>query len=341
MDWQTATRSILQRLDLRAEYAAFGVEIASDNPSATGWLSCRVFGSDDRSPSAGVNVAGDGPALGRYKEFAGEARNLSLFEFASTAAGKFADWKAARKHYAKAAGVKLPRGNEPEKPADRLVFRAGREHQIAAWCQTKPPITLDAALAAGARVAGWPASTQQYTVIALPIYGPALTDAGPTGWMIWNKTGRLLPLYQGQGREPTYKKMLMIGGSKSGWMGRWSLDHLAGAEVVWKTEGPGDMLAVMSILPEALRGRHVAIANSGGTQEGLFPDFWRHLAGKVVYVIHDCDKDGQAGGLKQARLAAGVAVEVRHLILPYPIVEKHGKDVRDWVNEQLSQEPTP
>jgi len=58
-------------------------------------------------------------------------------------------------------------------------------------------------------------------------------------------------------------------------------------------------------------------------------------------VIHDCDKDGQAGGLKQARLAAGVAVEVRHLILPYPIVEKHGKDVRDWVNEQLSQEPTP
>ena len=77
-----------------------------------------------------------------------------------------------------------------------------------------------------------------------------------------------------------------------------------------------------------------AVANSGGTQEGLAAEFWQHLAGKVVYVIHDCDKDGQAGGVKQSRLAATVAREVRHVTLPYPITEKHGKDLRDWIAEQ-------
>jgi len=334
MDWQAATREILQRLDLKAEYAALGVEITGTRPTATGWLACRVFGAGekDRNPSAGVNVAGDGPVLGRYKEFTGEGRNVSFFEFAAAAAGGFGDWKEARKHYARQTGVKLPRGGQPESASDKLVFREGRQHQIRAWCATKPPITEWAAIAAGARIAGWPARDQRYTVVALPIYGPHLADADPTGWVIWNKTGRGLPLFQGKGVPPVPRKMLTVGGSRSGWMGRWGLDHLANAEVVWKTEGPGDMLALMSVVPESLRQRHVVIANAGGCREKLPEEFWDHLAGKIVYVVHDCDRDGQAGGIEQAKLAARVAREVRSITLPYPIADKHGKDVRDWLS---------
>ncbi len=335
MDWQTATRLILERLDLRSEYAAFGVDITGSQPSATGWLACRVFGAidADRNPSAGINVAGEGPVLGRYKEFTGDGRNVSFFEFAATIAGKFSDWKEARKHYAKQTGVKMPRGGCPASPADKLAFRPGRKHQIRAWCQTKPPITEWSAIAAGARVAGWPADSRKYTVIALPIFGPALADDEPTGWVIWNKTGRPLTVFQAKGAPPRQAKMLTITGSKSGWMNRFGVERLISAELVWKVEGPGDCLALQSVLPEALREKHVVITNGGGAQEGLSEEFWDHLAGKQVYIVHDCDTVGQAGGLKQARLAAAVAAEVRNITLPYEIAEKHGKDLRDWLNE--------
>mgnify|MGYP006280748155 CR=1 FL=1 len=333
MDWQQASHTILQQLDLKAEYAALGVELAGNKPSAAGWVPCRVFGGngDDRNPSAGINVAGEGPALGRYKEFTGEGRNLSFFEFAAAVAGRFADWKEARRHYAKQAGVKLPKGGPPETAAEKFTWRPGREHQIRVWCRTKPPIADWAAVASGMRVAGWPAATQQFTVVCLPVYGPDLTDADPTGFVFWNKTGRDLLLHQGKDREPKRQKMLMHG--TAGWVGRHGLDRLADAEIVWKVEGPGDLLALLSAIPPDLREKHVVITNSNGSMQGLGEEFWDHLAGKTVYVVHDCDRDGQAGGEKQARLAAAIAAEVRHVTLPYEIAEKHGKDLRDFLGE--------
>lgn len=336
MDWQQAAGEILRRLDFKTEYQSLGVRVAAETPSSSGWIRCYCHtggnGAEEKNPSAGINTAGQPPQLGRYKEFTGEGRNLSFFEFAAET-GRFATWREARKHYAKQVGVKLPRGEEPPTPADRLVFRAGREHQIAAWCRTKLPITPEAAVAAGMRVAGWPATDQRHTVVALPIYGPNLIDDEPTGWVIWNKTGRALPLYQGKDREPRPMKMLTVTGSKGGWMGRWSLSHLAEAELVWKVEGPGDMLALVSVIPKDLQRQHVVIANSGGSQEKLTEEFWDHLASKTVYVVHDCDVDGQAGGQQQAQLAAAAGAVVRHVTLPYEITKKHGKDLRDWLAE--------
>jgi len=336
MDWQAATRLILERLDLKAEYAALGVAIAADKPTPAGWLSCRVFRADqngDRNPSAGVNVAGEHPKLGRYKEFTGEGRNVSFFEFAATVAGKFATWQEARQHYAGKTGVKLPGGSTPKTANDSLVLRGYNARQVNAWCQLRPPIAEPVARAAGMVTAGWPASDQRFTVVAMPIYGAHLTDDDPTGWMIWNKTGRPLPLFRKKGEKPTPKKMLMAGGSTSGWMNRDGLERLDQAEIVWKTEGPGDCLALASVIPAELCPTHVVISNSGGSREKLAADFWDGLAGKTVYVVHDCDEDGQVGGLEQASLAATVAAEVRHITLPYEIVPNHGKDVRDFLTE--------
>jgi len=352
-DWQSAARAILETLDLETEYRALGLEFpANAHPSRAGWVRCHVYGAGaagDRTPSAGVNLTGEHPHLGRYKEFTGEGRNCSFFEFASSVAHKFPTYKEARKHYAKQAGVKLPR-SESKEPADQLVMRDWIEHQVKAWCDKKPPITPEAVQAAGGRLAGWPAS-QQHTVIALPVYGEHLTGADPTGYVIWNKNGGNLPLWQGQGQPPRPVKMLTVSGSKSGWMGKHAIARLAEAaagdetpaeedpfgspaiEVAWKVEGPGDMLALYSAIPAELRDTHLVVTNAGGAREKLHAGFWDCLSGLHVNILHDADEPGQLGAADQAALAAAVAREVRIVQLPYEVSEKAGSDIRDWLNE--------
>lgn len=352
-DWQSATRAVLDALDLETEYRALGIEIPGNaSPSRAGWIRCHTYGlgaAGDRTPSAGINVTGEHPHRGRYKEFTGDARNVSFFEFAATIAKRFGDYKDARKHYAKRAGVKLPRGESSE-PADQIVPRDWIEHQVKAWCDKKPPIIPEAVHAAGGRLAGWPQS-QQHTVIALPVYGEHLTSADPTGFVIWNKNGGNLPLWQGQGQKPKPVKMLTVSGSKSGWMGRHALDRLAEAaagektapeddpfgapaiECVWKVEGPGDMLALYSAIPPELRDTHLVITNAGGAREKLAAGFWDCLSNLKVYVLHDADEPGQLGAVDQATLAAAVARETRIVQLPYEVLPKAGKDIRDWLNE--------
>ena len=55
--------------------------------------------------------------------------------------------------------------------------------------------------------------------------------------------------------------------------------------------------------------------------------------GKLVYVVGDADRAGQAGASRFARAFARVAREVRLVPLPYETAESHGKDLRDWVAE--------
>jgi hypothetical protein len=96
---------------LQQAYRAIGLNVCGTKPSSKGWIECRAFGVEDRTPSAGICVA-DGPLVGRYNDFrSGEC--LGLFDFAASKAGKFAgDWREARKHYARLAGVELPRGED-------------------------------------------------------------------------------------------------------------------------------------------------------------------------------------------------------------------------------------
>jgi hypothetical protein len=357
-DWNEVTKRILDALDIAAEYRALGLEIAGRSPRPSGWLDCRCYGrssdNPDNRPSAGINVGPDHPRRGRYKEFTGEGRNLSLFEFA-VVAGKFSDWKEARKHYAKQAGIKLPSAKGQKAPEDKLAFRDWNEALVKAWCLHKPPIAAAAVKMAGGRLASWPASTKQFTVVSLPAFGIHGTNDIPTGWVVWNKSGKPLPLYQGKGIPPEPVKMLTVGGSRSGWMNAFGLDHLDTAEIVWKVEGPTDMLALQLAIPEELRERHVVLTNAAGTGEYPFSagadrtpwdDLIAMLAGKTVYVIHDADYPGQGiddegkaidnGSRRWCRAIVEVAAECRNVQLPYEIAPKHGKDLRDYLTEGLT-----
>lgn len=329
--WQDVNRQILDGLDLEAEYRSMGLEM-SGGPSSSGWVSCKVFRSDERSPSAGVCVAGEHPQRGRYKEFTGECRNLSFFEFC-VVAGRFADWKAARDHYRQQLGIAAPRNKAKPSPDDRLAFRDYNENLVRSWCQTKPPIKAWAVRIAGGRIAGYPPKTNKFTVIALPIFGTHGPDDDPGGWVIWNKSGKPLELYRGKNAPPELLKMINVGGSENGWMNAFGLANVEKAEIVWKVEGPGDMLALQSFIPVEFMHRHVVVTNSCGSKSILSGDHLDMLAGKTVYVLHDADVDGQAGGQKWAEALSHVAAEVRHVRLPYEVVEKGGKDVRDWLND--------
>ncbi len=124
-------------------------------------------------------------------------------------------------------------------------------------------------------------------------------------------------------------------------------------EFIWKTEGPTDLLALVSLgLPDGHSARcnpfgagenPLSIAADGSPKEQLISE----LAGKTVYVVHDCDQAGQYGATvverKEGRTRLGwapaiaiYAAEVRNVVLPYEITESHGKDLRDWINDRLA-----
>lgn len=51
---------------------------------------------------------------------------------------------------------------------------------------------------------------------------------------------------------------------------------------------------------------------------------------RTVYLCHDCDDAGQDGNRRVGRALKKVAGDIRTIRLPYPVTEKHGKDLTDW-----------
>lgn len=346
--WRDATQRILESLDLGAEYAALGIAITGNKPNRGGWLECHAVGGEpDETPSAAINVAGGHPLLGRYKDSRGgnncqpQTRTLSLFDFAAMF-GSFANWKQARQHYADKTGVKLP-ADDPDKPedrrpADRIDQTDWCEPLAALWLETERArgISLDALLAAGAILAKWPAgSSNPALCVGVPAYGQHFTECDPTGYVLWNQNGRTLPLYRGKDKPVESKKMLAIG---NGWI---VLGNLQTAEIVWKTEGPTDLLALWTAaladldgLADIASGKFAAFTNACGASEYPDPQLIAHLAGKSVYLVHDADTPGQLGAIEKWLPAiAAVARETRHVQLPYDIQPDHGKDVRDYLHD--------
>lgn len=328
--WQQATRNALDKLDIRAEYRELGLDITGDSPSATGWLECRAFRADDINPSAGVNIGPDHPTRGRYKSFVADGENLSLFEFAARA-GKFPTWQDARNHYLEKAGVKLPATKPPKSPVDSLEFRDYNTALVELWVSKKPGISEHAVRICGGRLAN--EGPNKTPVVALPAYGPALLDDSPCGWVCWNVTGGPLEIFQGKGNPTKSVKMKTASGSKAGWMGHHGLANLSDAEYVWVTEGPSDMLGLVSRIAEeapAMLDRQIVLCNSAGAMERHELDSVAIFAGKRVIVVPDCDAAGQAGCRRRAQAIAEVAAEVRFVRLPFEITPNHGKDLRDF-----------
>lgn len=362
--FEEVNREILARLDILAEYRALGVTFVSDRPRASGKISCYARGRDESHPSAYVDVN-----TGRYGDSGGESpESLSLWDFAAKyGGGKFADWKAARRHYADVAGVAIGKSKAAEgeeNPAEALEFipwSAGEERLASLWCaKHKPGVTLVALKLAGARIAFYPCWTDKKTgtrrrgeskVIALPCFGEQLAAADPVAWVVWNINGNPLKVFRGKDKPPDLVKMKSVGPTWGTLGNLQALERLASAAeigddevdgvaessdtptplVVWKTEGPTDGLALLGLLPPALRDSHLVTWNFSGATGDVPAHVVAALAYHKVALVHDADAAGEAGVKKWGDALAGVTQWTRQVRLPYPIEPKHGKDLRQWI----------
>jgi Tfp pilus assembly protein PilV len=344
-DWQSINASILAALDLQAEFAALGVEFTEHTPGPDGWLACwAVNRPHGNGPSAACNLKG-----GRYRDLGGSGASLSLWDLA-VQQGRHSRWQDARTAYAAKAGVELPGDGEGSSrdPAEHLAFQPWNHVLAALFCRHKPGVTPEAIQAAGGRIARY---RDQYSVVALPIFGMAGTEGDPVGWVIWNLTGKELPVWSKGQSKPTWVKMKTTGGSEAGWIGQHALNQLqarqsqqaqqeaAGEEkaplIIWKTEGPSDALALFAAIPADLRSTHLPLTNAGGSNQQPRDWMTAAIAGHQVHVIHDADEPGQKGAEKWAQWAAGHAKEVRLVKLPYEVEKDHGRDLRDWLMEEV------
>ncbi|XZE20875.1 phage/plasmid primase, P4 family [Pirellulaceae bacterium SH449] len=232
---------------------------------------------------------------------------------------------------------KKSKANEPywlqqlhwTKPAAKLLNQ---------WFARKFPINLTSLEQAAAQFGTYRGKD---SIIALPIHGP--NDA-VVGYTIYNATGGMLEYYPIPGEQPEFIKVKnLINKGDSGWMGR----YLPGEGLVVKTEGPTDMLAMLTIAPADVS----VICNPHGATETPIPWLVDKIRGRRVYTVHDCDYSGQSGATyvesnNRSRPGwsvafASTAAESRNVVLPYPIEDSHGKDLRDWICEKLETGQTP
>ncbi len=239
---------------------------------------------------------------------------------------------------------RISKGAAP-KPDEHLAFEewdAGNDMLAAAWCLWKEPIELAAIKAVGGRVARY---RQQYMVLALPVWGKQLDAAPPVGWIIYSLAGGNLPKYAknnatGKWEISEWVKVKLTAGSQPGVV--TDLARLRSARVAIKVEGPSDLLGVLSLAD--LPDDHAALTNANGAGERPADWMLDLFASKdAAWTVHDADHPGQAGAIgktdeKNGQFRPGWAnyiadrIPVKNVVLPFEIVETHGKDLRDFLN---------
>ncbi|MCP4540420.1 MAG: hypothetical protein GY832_25050 [Chloroflexi bacterium] len=329
--WPEAIQKILDALDILAEYRNVNVDITGSEPDAKGWVTCRAFWQKDKNPSAGVNI-GEHPTKGRYHEFSDKGRNLSFFDFMAMARPELGDRMEAVRYFAKQAGIKLPDAPKND-PNDQVAPQKWNDDLAKTYCDThKKGITPESILMAGATMGGVPKGKANHKVFSFPVYGPHFLDADPVGQALLPRNGKTLPVFQGKDKPPIWKKSKTTFGSTAGWIGKWALQHIKEAEIVWKVEGVTDLLTLQSIIPKKLEKTHLVISNSGGAMETPRAEMIALFAGLAeAFVVGDLDKSGQTGVRRFGESIATVAKETRLVKLPGEITEKHGFDLRDWI----------
>lgn len=222
-------------------------------------------------------------------------------------------------------------GGAPVDPAKDLEPLPWSDAVAGLWCLSKPPIVPAAIQAAGGRLARY---RGRYAVVDLPVWGESGVGPVdvPVGHVLYNASGGTLPKFSkgADGALVTSQvKIKLTHGSRPGLLG--TVDRLPDAAVVWKVEGPSDLLALLSLpdLPPAV----AVVTNAMGACERPTPWMLQRLAGKTVYVIGDADRPGQQGAELWGGSAAYHATETRIVRLPYPVTATHGKDIRDWLRE--------
>ena len=246
------------------------------------------------------------------------------------------DFAGVLKRVAEYCGVKPKRGKEKADPAKHLEFHPWSPTLVGLWCLKKKPIKPEAVQAIGGRVATY---RGQYTVIAIPVWGPSLDESGPVGWVIYRADGGKLPKWERESKEPEWVKVKLTAGSSAGIICSAETGSLASSKgPVWKTEGPTDLLAILSI---DVSSPPTGFTTANGATEKPVEWIVKQLEGKTVYVVHDADKPGQAGATWVDRrggqrrpgwcpVVADYAEVVKNVCLPFPVEVTHGPDLRDF-----------
>jgi hypothetical protein len=103
-----------------------------------------------------------------------------------------------------------------------------------------------------------------------------------------------------------------------------------------KVEGCSDFLAICTEVNSDPNTTYLCFSNSDGcrsvNEADWFCSYLSKLEPSEVWIVHDCDIDGQNGANKWAKKLSTVA-PVKNLSLPYSIEDRHGKDLRDYLND--------
>ena len=257
--------------------------------------------------------------------------------FAAVAWSRGVKFPEAVRQVADWLGVAPSKGGDAD-PAKDLKWIQWSGKLAAHFCAAKKPITEEALLLAGARMARY---KNQFTVIAVPIIGQTLDASKPVGWAIYNYNAAPLPKWNKDGEVVGQVKVKITYGSKPGLVGVHAIERIGVVglpELAWKVEGITDLLAMLSVMPADIRERHLVLTNANGSNE---TPRWpaTTLAPLNSLVIHDADVPGQTGAVtwtKQIAAQNPAGVTTRNVLLPYEIEEKHGKDLRDFFNEGSS-----
>ena len=242
-------------------------------------------------------------------------------------------------------GIQPTSGKSTKKadPEEHLVFDDWNDSFAGLFCLNKPPIVPEAIKAVGGRFARY---RDQFTVLAFPVWGENWKSetAKPVGWIIYNYNGGTLPKWSKDARgnlKTEQVKVKLTHGSKPGIICNRSALQDDKVSTIWKTEGPTDLLALLSLAD--LPADSTAITNANGCGERPAGWMLEIFRGRLARVVHDADEPGERGAIGWtdergrrrpgwAETIATTAKECRHVRLPFEVSDTHGLDLRDFIN---------
>jgi len=80
----------------------------------------------------------------------------------------------------------------------------------------------------------------------------------------------------------------------------------------------------------AIQNGYAAVTRTGAA-DVWDPSWGDFFVGRNVYLIHDMDRKGQSANIKIEKLLRNIAKRTRIIQLPYPVTDKHGKDLSDFL----------
>jgi len=339
IDFKTYDREIIARMGRQgvlAEFEALGFHYRgsiADDGDVGGYA---IFRDNDTSGSAYVNLD-----RATYKDSGDPAhtREEVIWEVKARV-DKSRDWRGHREDMATRYGVELPATpKKREIPAEQqiefLEWTAGEERIAQLGLLRAKGISLEAVKFAGGRVGRLKLSREgkplpsQCKVIAIPCWKDDDFDTSrkPFAYQCYSITGNNLW---------DNVKIYSAGKTHGTLMGQHGIEQLRkktnAVTLAIPAAGPSDLLAALTACPTELRDQYPVVAYASGESGNVTAEQVRLFAGRRVALPTDRDKTGEQCQQKWAQALWGHAIETRLVKLPFPITEKHGKDLRDYFN---------